>query len=379
MLYDRVEVPTPPHSLTPALAALAFLHTFDRGSVPPGGIAYEPLLRRLKLDYAPASLGRVDVFLDALRTTKKPRREPFLSDPAGQNLLLLLAFYVAEVIGRTLHCAPQWQTWEAAQRSRPGPGERVFETSMLCDFPVPAARVAQFAPLIAICDRLFHRQVDKSVAFSAGQLIPAPLQGSTQAPPPARTPVAPEDVAKALARCTPMQRAKLEIVPPPWADGDPLERFFAGARDVLRTGRPVWASLIQANKSLFKPEPYGGAPGEIVYDPTGRAPPEALDEVAELLASLKGQALPDPTLAAFSAYLTDETTRVFGIDVPQQICPYPMKVSTTFFDRGYLPGHRITQRSFPVVVGEQHPGIAVFLPAVLWPAPLAKAWAAAAG
>jgi hypothetical protein len=167
-------------------------------------------------------------------------------------------------------------------------------------------------------------------------------------------------------------------VPPPWAEGDPLERFFAGARDVLRTGRPVWASLIQANTTLFKPEPYGGAPGEIVYDPAGRAPPEALDEVAELLASLKGKSLPDPALARFSEYLTDEMIRVFGLDVPPQICPYPLKVSTTFFDRGYLPGHRITQRAFPVVVSEQHHGIAVFLPAAVWPGPMAKAWAAAA-
>lgn len=365
--------------MTPALAALAFLHTFDQGGTPPGGIAFEPLLRRLKLDYAPASLGRVDVFLDALRTTKKPAREAFLSDPAGQNLLLLLAFYVGEVIGRSLHCAPQWQAYEAAQRSHPGPLARAFETSMLCDFPVPGARVTQFAPLVAICERLFHASVDKSVAFSAGMLIPAPLQGSTQAPPPARTPVPPEDVPRALARCTPMQRAKLEIVPPPWADGDPLQRFFASARDVLRTGRPVWGSLIQANRSLFQPEPYGGAPGEVVYDPAGRAPPEALDEVAELLLSLKGKNLPDPALAGFSDYLTDEGIRVFGLDVPQQICPYPLKVSTTFFDRGYLPGHRITQRSFPVVVSDPHPGIVVFLPAAVWPAALVKAWTLRAG
>lgn len=364
--------------MTPALAALAFLHTFEHGGAPPGGIAFEPLLRRLRLDYAPASLLRVDVFLDALRSTKKPQREAFLADPAGQNLLLLLAFYVAEVIGRTLQCAPQWLTHEAAQRQRPGPAARAFETSMVCHFPVPEARVEQFAPLVAICDRLFARTVDKSVAFSAGMLIPQPLQGSTKVPPPARTPVQPEDVQKALARCTPMQRAKLEIVPPAWADGDALARFFGSAREVLRTGRPVWASLIQANRALFKPEPYGGAPGEVVYDPAGRAPPEALDEVAELLASLKGKALPEPALAAFSGYLTDEATRVFGLDVPQPICPYPLKVATTFFDRGYLPGHRITQRSFPVVVSEQHPGIVVFLPAAAWPAPLAKAWAGAA-
>jgi hypothetical protein len=362
--------------LTPALAALAYLHTWDHAGTPPGGIAYEPLLRRLKLDYAPASLARVDTFLDALRTAKKPQRESFLADAGGQNLLLLLAFYVAETAGRALGCAPQWLSYETAQQQAPSPSPRVFETSMVCNFPGSAARVTHFAPLVAICDRLFSGSIDKSVAFSAGMVIPQQLQDSTVAPPPAPGFAPALDVPQALSRCGPRDRARLEIVPPPWADRDPLARWFAAAPQVLRSGRVVWAGLVQANTSLFTPEPYGGAPGEVVYDATGRATPEALDEVAQVLLSLKGRRLADPALAAFSDYLTDEMTRVFGLDVPEALSPYPLKVATTFFDRGYLPANVIGQRCFPVLVSDQDPGIVLFLPAAVWPAALLQGWSA---
>ncbi len=360
--------------MTPALAALAYLHTWDHGATPPGGIAYEPLLRRIKLDYAPASLARVDTLLDALRTAKKPQREAFLADAGGQNLLLLLAFYVAETAGRAVGCAPQWLTYEAAQRQAPNPSARVFETSMVCNFPGSGARIAHFAPLVAICDRLFNPVVDKSVAFSAGMVIPQPLQVSTVAPPAAPGFAPPLDLAQALSRCAPRERAQLEIVPPPWADRDPLARWFDAAPQLLREGRVVWAGLVQAHRSLFAPQPYGGAPGEVVYDPAGRATPEALDEVAQLLESLKGQRLQDPALAAFSDYLADEMTRAFGLDVPASVSPYPLKVATTFFDRGYLPANVIRQRCFPVLVSDRHPGIVLFLPAALWPAPLLQGW-----
>lgn len=349
--------------MTPALAALCYLQAWEQRAPIPGGIAFEPLLRRLVLDFTPASLARIDTFLDALRTAKKPRRESFLAEQAGQNLLLLLAFYVGEVIGRTLRCAPEWRDLDDT-----------FENRLVCDFPGSDARIGQFAPLVAICAQLFSGAGDKSVPFSAGLLIPPQLQGSGAALPPAPGFGYPLDLQAALARCTPGERAKLAIVPPPWADRDPLARFFEAAPQVLASGRIVWAGLVQANNMLFTPEPYGGAPGEVVYDPGGRASAAALDEAAQLLYSLKGRRLPDPALAAFSDYLTDEMVRAFGLDVPEAISPYPLKVATTFFDRGYLPGTVIAQRCFPAVVSDAHPGIVVFLPAAVWPAVLLQGW-----
>jgi hypothetical protein len=362
--------------LNVAFSALCYLQAWEQRLPFPGGVAFEPLLRRIVLDHSPASLARIDTFLDALRTAKKPQRESFIADGPGQNLLYLLAFYVGDVIGRALRCAPEWIPHEHSGLAafEGEPGQRSFETSVVCNFPGSAARIADFAPLVSICARLFTATGDKSVAFSAGAVLPPELQGSALPLPPAPGFGYPLDLQEALERCGARDRASLEIVAPPWAREDALARFFAAVPGVLRTGRVVWGALIQANTLLQTPAAHGGAPGEVVYDPTGRAPAAALDDVAQALLSMRGEKFEDPAMAGVADYLESETTRVFGLDVPPAISPYPLKISTTYFDRGYLPGSVLAHRSFPVVISPVLPGIVLFLPAVVWPAVLLQAW-----
>jgi len=362
--------------VSPALSALCYLQAWEQRSEIPGGLAFEPLLRRLALDASPASLARVDTFLDALRTAKKPQRETFLAEPAGQNLVYLLAFYVADVVGRALNCTPEWLAFEHSGLAQlPGAaGQRSFENSVVCNFPGASARVADFAPLVAICGRLFGASGEQSVAASAGALIPAPLQGSVLPLPPAPGFGYPLDLQEALSRCGARDRASLDIATPAWAANDPLASLFAAVPHLLRNGRVVWGAMIQASQALFTPESPVGAPGEVVYDPTGRAPAAALHDVAQALFALKGRPFDDPALAAVSQYLADEKTRAFGLDVPAAISPYPLKIASTWFDRQYLPGKVLAHRSFPVIISPAQPGLLLFLPAVVWPAVLLQAW-----
>lgn len=362
--------------MTLALSAPCYLDAWERRSAIPGGLAFEPLLRRIVLDYSPASLARIDTFLDALRTAKKPQPETFLAEHAAQNLLFLLAFYVGEVIGRSLRCAPEWRAFEDTEMAQlQGElGQRSFANSMLCDFPGSGARLGRFAPLMAICTRLFTSGGEKSVAFSAAALIPPELRASTAPLLPAPGFGYPLELQQALAALPAREAAQLKMLRPPWVADDPLKRLFDAAPDLLRTGRIAWAGLIQANNTLFTPGRFDGAPGEVVYDPTGRASAPLLDFMAQALFSLKGKRLSDPALAAFSDYLADETTRVFGLDVPEAVSPYPLKVASTFFDRNYLPGTVIAQRCFPVLVSDAHPGMVLFLPAAVWPAVLLQGW-----
>jgi len=350
--------------VSPSLGALCCLQAWDQRMPIPGGIAFEPLLRRIALDHSPASLARIDTFLDALRTAKKPQPKAFLAEPASGNLLDLLAFYVGDVVGRALGCAPEWLL-------REGSG---FDNSLVCNFPGAAAPAGLFAPLGAICTRLFTSSREQGVASSAGALLPPGLQASGRPLPAAPGFGYPLELQEALARCSPRDRASLEILAPGWAENDPLARVFAAVPEVLLSGRIAWGAVVEPDPELASTQPYGGAVGDVVYDPTGRAPAAVLDEVAQVVSDLKAQPWDDPGLGEFSAYLTGAKTRSFGLDVPAVISPYPLKLATTWFDRAHLPGKMLAHRSFPVVISAAHQGMVLFLPAVLWPEPLLQAW-----
>jgi len=365
-----------------SLKALCYLHAWDAGLPVENGLSFDSLLRKCRLDYSFASLGRIDVFIDAIRTAKKPKEETFLADPANQNLLYLLAFYTGEVIGRSLGCAPRWHSYDEIVEIDVGNrliGEG-FYSSVSCRFPGSKAPIDFFMPLNALVTRLFRGDGDKSLAFSAGLLVPSHYQ----VPPRSRQPLPwlpqqpwPIDIARSMARMSAQDRADLAIERPDWAvEGrDALARFFDQAPTLLTQGRVVWGALIQANNALNQSGTVGGAPGEVVYDPQGRLIGEDLEPVARLLLSLKGAEQPGGELQALSTYLADETTRAFGTDVPMSVVPYPLKVSTTWFERTHLPGGKIGLPWFPLLIDDETcPGVVMVLPSRFWPSELRATW-----
>jgi hypothetical protein len=136
----------------------------------------------------------------------------------------------------------------------------------------------------------------------------------------------------------------------------------------------VWGALIQANTGLFEPEYRVGAPGEVVYDPQGRVGPRELEAVGRLLFSLKEEAPADPDCQSFSEYLRDGRIRVFARDAPRRVLPYPLKVSSTYFDQMDLPDGMLTLSRFPVLVSDRCPGAVMVLPHRFWPAGLVERW-----
>lgn len=359
--------------MSPSLGALCCLQAWEQRTGLPGGVAFEPLLRRIALDHSPASLARIDTFLDALRTAKKPRREAFLSDPAARNLLDLLAFYAGDVVGRAVRCAPEWLWQESAEPAPPGDAGR-FDNSLVCNFP--GARVGLFAPLAPICARLFDASVQHGVAASARALLPVDLRPSRAPLPPAPGFGYPLDLQEAIARCSPQERAALAFEPPPLARNDRLAPVLAAAPGVLARGRVAWAGVVQAEETLSHRQADGGGRGEVVYDPAGQAPAVVLDEVAQVLSELKARPVDEPSLPAFSAWLAGAEPPISGLDVPTVISPYPLKVTATWFPRSHLPGGVLAFRSCPVVIADAHPGVVLLLPALLWPPVLLQAWGA---
>ena len=365
-----------------SLKALCYLHAWDAALPIENGLAFDSLLRKCRLDYSFASLGRIDVFLDAIRTAKKPKEEAFLADPANQNLLYLLAFYTGEVIGRSLGCAPRWHTYDEIVEI--DSGNRLFGdsfySSVSCRFPGSKAQLDFFLPLNALVTRLFLGDGDKSIEFSAGALVPSRYQKAPQSlqtlpeVPPQQWPI---DIARSIERLSAEERVALIVERPGWADGDALGRFFDHAPALLSKGRVVWGALIQANTLLFQPGMVGGAPGEVIYDVQGRLTGEDLQPIAKLLLSLKGAAPADTSLQEFSTYLADETTRVFGMELLMSVMPYPLKVSTTWFSRPHLHGGTIGLPWFPLLIDEEAcPGVVMVLPSRFWPSEFRAQWVA---
>jgi hypothetical protein len=357
--------------MTLTFRALLYLYAFDNHLPFPTGLADERLLRTARLDYSVQSLERIDVFLDALRKTRKIDRDTYLDDPANQGLLYLLAFYVGEVIGRSLGAAPQWATYAEMQTRGGHLGGPQFENSVTLMFPLDLTpRTAWLLPLASICSRLFDEHVTKSVLFSAGLMLPPESQqkpACQQPLPPVPAPAWPVDVA-ALARDWRGPARQVEIDEPPWARSDDLHYLFDNARALLHEGRVVWGALVQVNLDLFDAAgQFAGAPGEVLYDPTGRVPREDLAEMADKVFALKGQEFQDPALAHFSRYLTDEKVRVFGLDFPAPILPCPLKVSSTWFQRAHLPGGVISDKLIPLLISDAHPGAVLPLPALFRP------------
>ncbi len=350
--------------------ARIYLHAMDNRLPVPNGLAFASLLQACRLDYSVQSLARIDVLMDALRKTGKIREETYLDDPSQQNLLFTLAFYVGEVIGRSLASPPSWYTFEEAAALYPGMQfeHAAFENSITLAFPDhPASASKNFLPLVALTARLFMEHPDKSVLFSAGIMLPPGAESgpAAQQPlPPIPPPAWPVDIAAML----PGYGAEwFDMARPPWADNDDLRVLFDNGTALLTGGYVVPGAIVQANNNLTQPAAGGGAPGEVVYDPSGRTPIEDLCHVASRILALKGASSDDAQVAYLSHYLADEQIRVFGLAVPHAVVPYPLKISTTFFDKALLRGGAIDSQVIPLLVSDAHPGLVRPLPAKFWP------------
>jgi hypothetical protein len=365
------------------LSALCYLYAWDHGRPIAGGLAFEALLRRCQLDYSVASLKRVDAFLDIIRLEHKPQEVDFLRDSAQQNLLYLLAFYTGEVIGLSRGAPPSWHSYDEILALNPDNAVfgRAFYSSVCCRYPgLAEPDLDVYLPLGVIMARLFAPQLGKSVRISAEQFMPpACLHGPvTERPLPPLGPLQPEgwhvNVSNALARFSPVRRRAVNMTPPGWITGDPLSTLFEHEKILLEEGHIVWGALIQANHALFKPGALFSAPGEVLYDPAGRMPPALLLDVARRILLLKESEQNDPVPASTAEALADDTRRVFGMAAPEELLPYRLLISSTYFEQAQMPDMRMTLPWFPLLISERCPGVVLFLPSIFWPEAFREEW-----
>jgi hypothetical protein len=349
-----------------------------------GGWAYEATLRKSGLlNYSAHSLYGIDKFLDQIRIQKAPKQATAMADPAFLNLMCLLAYYVGEVISRANGLPVLWSREDVEQQASPfAPSEDDLDPQhthgLTCWVPHADADHPQpYWPLYAILSRVFISGADKSVPFSAGMVMGTPAD--PRAPLPPVPPTSPPMFAAERAQAKDREfKREWRITPKPWLLDDPLSAVLKAEKDVLVRGRVVFAVPIQVNTLLYQPTWHGGVPGELLYDLTGRAPIESLMAVAAALFALKADddaaANGSEQTRALAQHLRAETSRVFGMPAPTDICSHPLHVSSTYFDQRHLPDGTLAMPFVPILVHEDHPGIVKLLPADLWPEELRQDW-----
>ncbi|SJN18268.1 hypothetical protein CZ794_01915 [Psychrobacter sp. JB385] len=337
---------------------------------------YERELRNCNLDYSLNSLKRIDEWL----LTVKKRLPDFTEHrifsseyPLNNNSIIeILSYYLGEVIGRARREAPVWYS-DASDHfigDQAALAENMFvefdsDIQDLCDFFVPKQVIYQ-ALIIASDDGVLQ---DQTIWQSVLELVPSTILSNTdfnQPLPPVPTMELKFDREVEFANLDRADLVYLQMMPPKWMKDDVLYEQMNQLAKLYKTGKVVWAHVVQANKMLWSFDQAYSCPAEVLYDPTGRTPVYYLAEIAHKLYTFKNT-IPDTDdieISKYAEHITDEHTRMLGFDIPNTITLLPLKSTSIFVWRLHLP-NGILQSSFPILISDETAEVTV-LPAKFW-------------
>ncbi len=324
-----------------------------------GGLAFEKLLRPLRLDFSPASLAALDEVLDRLRTERQPQREALLGSVAGRNFVHLLAAYVGETLVLANSALVRWYTPRQLERMAPGrlAGATTPSTSLVAVLNGDgAARGHVLMASDIVAARLFGDADAPTLAAAAADAA-GPVRAARLG----------RQVDPGVAWNASNAHGRLDVAAPEWFAQDPVfQRWFAALPALWRDGAVVWSNLVQANSLLFR-QGDANCPGEVLYDPTGRVDPARFAGAAQAMFGLKGLRLRNPWLRFFAEALTHERVRTSGYDLPASLGARGLQTASLLFFRQHLPGGVLSGGRLPLLVSRAHPGIVMMLPAKYWP------------
>ena len=340
---------------------------------------YENELRECNLDYSLDSLKRIDDLLSSIKNSLPEFTEDDIFSSKyplhNDSTIKIISYYFGELIGRARGEAPIWFRNFAKKYS----SEKyiTFESLSIefdskfnidedsCDCFIPSEVVYQ-ALLTPSDDGIWQ---SLTLFESAKSFISSTKLDNLNFE---KTMSTPSVMALAFDRQSEFadldeaDLAYLQMMPPSWMDGDALYEQMNQLATLYKTGKVVWAHVVQANKMLWTEDEVYSCPAEILYDPTGRTPVSHLAEVAHKLYELK-HTIPDTNdleLIEYAEHITNEFTRVLGFDIPNSITPLPLKSTTVFVWRLHLP-NGVLQGSFPILISDETLEVTI-LPAKFW-------------
>jgi hypothetical protein len=100
-----------------------------------------------------------------------------------------------------------------------------------------------------------------------------------------------------------------------------------------------------------------------------------LTDLAQRLASLKGTEPADPSLRRIADFLANESSRPFGIEVPDAFSSVRQCIFTSILlDPLHLPGRKLASPILPLIIDPKDPRKAMILPYQFWPSQLVERW-----
>ena len=340
---------------------------------------YENELRECNLDYSLNSLKRIDELLLNIKNSlpEFTKANIFSSNYSLNNdsIIKIISYYFGELIGRARDEAPIWYRNFAKKYS----SEKVMTSESLSvefdsKFDINDDSCDCFIPLEVVYQALLTPKYDgvwQSLTLfeSAKSFISSTKLDNLNFENPLSKPSVMAlafDRQSEFSDLDEADLAYLQMMPPDWMDGDSLYEQMNQLATLYKTGKVIWAHVVQANKILWTEDEVHSCPAEILYDPTGRTPVSHLAEVAHELYSLKNT-IPDTDnleIIEYAKHITDETTRVIGFDIPNSITSLPLKSTSMFIWRLHLP-NGVLQTSFPILISDETLEVTV-LPAKFW-------------
>jgi hypothetical protein len=167
-----------------------------------------------------------------------------------------------------------------------------------------------------------------------------------------------------------------------WYDlTDALRLPYRYQQRIRDQGKVVWGAVVQANQTLFVPDPID-APASVIFseDPWFDDHPTALVRIADALYKLKGTQPADAQRRAFADLLTVETARGMRFPVPTSMSGgRAVYHSSIVLPRKHLPGGRLGDRLLPIFLDPADTGAVLLVPAAYWPRRFLASWAEGEG
>ena len=375
-------------------------------------IIYQKYLNQCKLDFSLTSLANLDQLLLALKK-QQPMQIEQLDDVKYNRFFLFIMVYVGEVFSRAIGQAVYWFEQKEIKNIndffiKPRPASLWFfqdkaendllivnedlvnkSTSYLVLYSRDKKKlnfenIEFFLPFKIVINMLFGDQSYtlyeyvvrnlKAIGVSKPKDIdPLPLQFVSLI----------DDLTDQLNLLKPYQRYYLQIRKPLWVKANTEDVFFKQLKALsllYKEAKVVWASLVQANQSMFFPRDNNkySSLGEIIYDPTGWTSYKALEGYAQKLADLIENKVTEGDQLSHATRLRDGQDTISGAEYPKSLSKLPLKVSSILFWRKHLPNGLLSLNSFPILITNEQEGVVTVLPARFWPQSFVDKWLEAA-